>query len=84
MFKVQKKDGSLQDFDRSKITGGAMKAGASSEEAEKVAVEIESWLPTNAVNGVLSVLNLRTKVLEVLRGVNPTVAANFEAYKKPA
>lgn len=84
MYKVQKKDGSLEDFDRGKITGGVMKAGGSAEDAEKVAAEIEAWLPTVAVNGIVNSPDIRTKGLEALRTVNPTVAASFEAYKKPS
>lgn len=83
MFKVQKKDGTQEDFDRSKIVNGVIKAGCTPEEAEKVALEIESWLPTAAVNGVVQSRAIRTKGLEVLRTINPTVAADFESYKKP-
>ena len=82
MFKVQKKDGSLEDFDRGKITGGVVKAGGSAEDAERVAAEVEAWLPTVAVNGIVKSTDIRTKGLEALRTTNPTVAASFEAYKK--
>jgi transcriptional regulator NrdR family protein len=44
MYKVQKKDGVLEDFDRTKIVNGLIKAGATEEEAEKVASEIDAWL----------------------------------------
>lgn len=83
MYKVQKKDGSLQDFDRAKIVGGVVSAGGSAEDAERVATEVEAWLATAAVNGVVNSADLRNKGLEVLRTVNPTVAASYEAYKKP-
>jgi len=82
MYKVQKKDGSLEDFDRNKIVNGVLNAGGSAEEAEKVASEIEAWLPAGAVNGVVRSLDIRTKGLEVFRGLNPTAAATFESYKK--
>ncbi len=82
MFKVQKKDGSLEDFDRGKITGGVIKAGGSAEDAEKVAAEVEAWLPTVAVEGVVKSTDIRTKGLGALQTVNPTVAASFESYKK--
>lgn len=84
MYKVQKKNGSLEDFDRGKIVGGVMKAGGTAEDAEKVAVAIEAWLPTAAVNGIVSSMDIRTKGLEILGSVNPTVAASFESYQKPA
>lgn len=82
--KVQKKDGSLEDFDRSKVLNGVIKSGVTPEQAEEVARQVETWAPTTAVNGVLSSMAIRGKVLEVLRSVNPTAAAAFEAYQKPA
>lgn len=83
MYKVQKKDGRLEDFDRSKIVNGVTKAGCTPEEGERVALEIETWLPTVAVDGVVKSTDLRTKGLEVLRTVNPAVATAYESYQKP-
>lgn len=83
MYKVQKKDGSLEDFDRTKITGSLVKAGATVEEAEKVAVEVDAWLPTVAVNRVVNSLDIRIKGLDVLKMVNPEIAAKFEEFQKP-
>lgn len=83
MYKVQKKDGSLEDFDRSKIVNGVIKAGGTAEDAEKVALGIEAWLPTVAQNGVVKSTDIRTKGLEVLQTVNPAIAASFESYQKP-
>jgi transcriptional regulator NrdR family protein len=82
MYQVQKKDGRLEAFDRSKLIRGALAAGATTEEAEKVATGIEAWLPTAEVDGVVRSADLRTKSLELLREVNPAAATSFEAYKK--
>lgn len=82
MFKVQKKDGTLEDFDRNHIITGIMKAGGTTEEAEKVAAALEEWAPSAAVSGVIQSSAIRVKGLEVLQTVNPVVAATFEAYKK--
>ena len=83
MFKVTKKDGVQEDFDRSKLVSGVVAAGASLEEAEKVADEIEAWLPSVAKDGAVMSSDIRAKGLEVLSQVNPDVAAKFEEYKKP-
>lgn len=82
LYKVKKKDNSLEDFDRNKIVQGIIKAGGSVSDAEYVATQIEASLPTTAVNGVIKSLDICNKVLESLRLVNPTVAKNFESYKK--
>jgi len=83
MYKVLKKDGSLQDFDWKKIVVVAVKAGASQEEAGKVAMEAERWLNSVAADGVVKSYDLHVKVLEVLKGVNGAAGSAFEAYRKP-
>jgi transcriptional regulator NrdR family protein len=83
MFKVQKKDGTTEDFDREKIISGALKAGATAEEAEKIATEIEAWMPGVAVENVIASSEIRTKGLEVLKEVNPDIATKFESFQKP-
>jgi transcriptional regulator NrdR family protein len=82
MYKVKKKDGTLEDFDRQKIVSGVVKAGASPEDAQKVADAIEVWLSTVAKEDVVDSMEIRTKGLEVLKTVNPDVAAQFETFKK--
>ena len=82
MYKVQKKDGVLEDFDRGKIISGLVKAGASAEEAEKVALEIDTWLPTAAVDNVVNSLDIRVKGLSILKMINPQIAEKFDDYQK--
>lgn len=82
-LKVRKNDGSLEGFDRAKISGGAMKSGATAEQAEQVASQVEAWAQGAAIDGIIATTEVRAKVLEALRLVNPTAAASFEAYQKP-
>lgn len=81
-IKVKKRNGSLQEFDRNKIESSIAKAGGTPEEAGRVSVEVESWVPSAAVDGVISSLQIREKVLELLRTPNPEVAKTFEEYRK--
>jgi transcriptional regulator NrdR family protein len=81
-LQVQKKDGSMQLFDRTKILAGLVKSGATSEQAETVASQVEAWAQTGAPNGVIASLDLRAKVLEFLKVVNPVAGAAFESYQK--
>jgi len=82
MSQVQKKDGSLVDFDQNKIVSGILRAGGTQEDAQAVAANIDAWLPTVAVNDVVKTSDLRIKVLEELKLLNPVAAANFESYRK--
>jgi transcriptional regulator NrdR family protein len=82
-IKAKKKDGTLEDFNRSKIINGLLKSGATAQEAESLAGQVETWAQTAAVDGVVETGAIRSEVLRLLRTANPGVAANFEAYKKP-
>jgi len=82
MFKVQKKDGQLEDFDRNHVFQSVVKAGGTNEEAEKITAEVEAWLPGAVVAGVIPTQAIREKVLELLRPLNPVVAGDFEVFKK--
>ncbi len=65
------------------MLSGITKSGASLEEAEKVTAQVEGMLAGIAVDGVVQTVQLRERVLEVLKTVNPTAAAAFESYAKP-
>ena len=82
-MKVQKKDGSLEDFDKNKIVNGIVKSGGTSEQAANIASQIETWAAGAAVNGVIKALDIRSKLLELLGQVNPVAKASFESYQKP-
>lgn len=82
MYKVRKNDGIEEDFDKNKILSGCMKSGASVIEAEKIATGVETWLPSVATNGVVAATDIKIKVIELLRGINPSAAGSFEGYQK--
>ncbi|MDO8504121.1 MAG: ATP cone domain-containing protein [bacterium] len=82
-LKVEKKDGTQEDFDRNKVASGIVKSGAASDVAENVASQVESWAGGAAVAGVIRAADIRAKVLELLRAANPEIATSFEMYQKP-
>lgn len=79
-IRVEKKDSRLEDFDRNKVSSGIVKSGASAAEAESIANQIETWAQSATVGGVVKSSVIKTKVLELLRSVNPAAATTFEAY----
>lgn len=81
-IKVQKNDGLLEDFDRKKVSSGILKSGASAAEAESIAVQVQNWAQSAAVDGMVKTSDIRTKVLELLRLANSRAADSFAAYKK--
>lgn len=81
-MQVQKRDGGLEEFDRSKVSGGVVKSGGTLDQAETIATQVETWAQGVAVDGVIKAGEIRMKVLELLQAVNPEAAATFEAYRK--
>jgi transcriptional regulator NrdR family protein len=81
-IKVEKRDGTQEDFDRNKVSGGLVGAGVNSEDAERIADDVESWTQEVAVNGVVKASDIKFKVLELLRPINPEIASRFETYHK--
>jgi len=81
-LQVEKKDGSLEEFDRGKIARGVQAAGLSAEDAESLAAEVETWAGIVNEGGVISVARIREKVLELLDEQDPEVAQRFREYKK--
>ena len=53
------------------------------DQAESIANQIETWAQSVVVNESIRVDEIKTKVLELLKPVNPDAAAKFEAYQKP-
>ncbi|MBI3485920.1 hypothetical protein HY025_03140 [Candidatus Daviesbacteria bacterium] len=84
MLKVQKRDGTLEDFDKRKVVIGVLKAGATNAEAEKLASEIEAYCHNIAIHGAIKSQEIRTRVLETLKTSNPTLGGSFEFYRKPS
>ena len=82
-IRVEKRDGTEEAFRRDKVKNSIIKAGASTEEAEKVTAQIESWAQEAAVEGVIKTLDIRAKVIEKLTPVNLAAAKAYEAYRKP-
>lgn len=83
MLKVEKRDGSLQDFDRAKIIAGVLKSGATEEQAEEVTGIIDSWILTVAnEQDVLASNTIHAKVLELLKRVNPAASVTYQAFRK--
>ena len=66
-----------------KIVNSATVAGATPEQAESLATEVESWVKTSVTDGVIQSAAIRAKVLEGLRAANPAAANAYETFIKP-
>lgn len=82
MYKVHKRNGKIEDFDKSKIIKSIVSAGGSNEDAIKVAEEIEAWIPTVALNGIVKSVDIRQKALDIFKIINTGAADIYERFKK--
>lgn len=81
-IKVQKKDGSLQDWNNDKLLASISKTGVAPETAGAIASDVEKWAQNSAENGVVDSSGIRGKVIAVLKEADPAAAEKFETYKK--
>ena len=82
-LQVRKKDGRQEPFQKAKIVNGAMRSGATQEQADMVATKVDAWARETAENGVIDSSSIRVKVVEELKLVNPQAGTAFETYAKP-
>ena len=64
------------------VAGGDCRLRIAVVIAEQVAAEVEAWLPGAAVDETVEAEQIRLKVIEVLKQIDPMTAASFEAFKK--
>lgn len=84
-MKVQKRDGSFQDFDVSKLARSLVGSGLPQEEADGIASEIEMWAQDMAKEDTIHSADIRSRVIEVLRNDYSEAAETYESYtKKPS
>ena len=81
-MQVQKKDGRLEEFDRSKLKQSILAAGAKESEAESTTAQVEAWAPSMAINDAVHSQVVRAKVIELLKTANPTATKTYEEYQK--
>lgn len=81
-LKVQKKDGSSEDFSYDKLVASIGKTGVDSVKSEVIAKSIESWILDTAKDGLISSSAIRDKLIEELMKVDTAAAENYRNYKK--
>ncbi len=79
MVKVKKRDGRIEEFVESKIIAGCKKAGATAEEAVKVAKEVSMQVVKMAI---IPAEKLSDLVLAALRKVNKAAADAFNKFRE--
>ena len=78
MVKIKKRDGRIEEYVESKIVAGVKKAGATAEEAARVAKEVAKKIANKAE---VTAEELSTMVVTSLRKINRKAAAEFVKFR---
>ena len=79
--KVKKRNGSIEDFDESKILRVVMAAGLNDEEAQELLKEVKDSIEEKGKSEVTSV-QVRDMVIVEIQRINMDVAKKFIWYEK--
>lgn len=79
MVKIKKRDGRIEEYIESKIITGVKKAGATAEEATRVAKEVAEKV---AQRGQVTAAELSRLVVTSLRKVNSRAAEEFVKFRE--
>ena len=82
MFKVRKDCGEIEDYDTKKLMVSIIRGLATPDEALKVTTIIETWLVSKN-SEIIDSSEIRAKVVEELKKLNPDAAHAYEVYRKP-
>ena len=82
MPKVNKRSGGFEDWNKEKIINSATKAGVTLKSAVAISEILEEWASENAQDGVILSAEIKDKLIEVLKLINPIAAETYATYKK--
>ncbi len=80
--KIKKRDDTYEDWNYDKILAAIGKSMVPLKKAETVASSVEKWVEKNSKKGEISSTEVRDKVVEILKEIDPVAAENFLVYKK--
>jgi len=82
MAQVIKRNGSMEAFDKSKISMGLTHAGLLVSDANNIADQVEQWLPEVLEDDKVDSFVIRDRLVELLEEMDPQAAQRFLEYKK--
>ncbi len=80
-FKVQKRNGSIEDYDSNKILRVVIAAGLTQNEAEKLVKLVNDWLKGKSEPQITSV-QIRDRIIVEIQKINKNAANKFIWYEK--
>jgi transcriptional regulator NrdR family protein len=81
-LQVKKRDGTIESWNYDKILNSVMKAGLPLEKSQSLVTEIENWAKSSSKDKIISSIDIRDKIIEVMKRIEPMTASVYEAYRK--
>lgn len=81
-FAILKKDGITEDWDSEKVRRSIVNSGGSVEEGDAITKLIEIWAHRFAENDVVKSIDIKAKVIELMKVVNSAFTTAYEEYQK--
>lgn len=82
MYQIKKKDGTTERFDRFKMLTGAMRSGATMDEAERAVQKVESYVMFSAPREGAPKEKVRDQFIKSLSQENPVAARTYSVLEK--
>lgn len=80
-LKVIKKDKSFEGWSKDKLIASLTKAGIEIKKAENIATSITNWARKKAKDGKIQSKQIRDKVIEKLKEIDPTASEEYRIFK---
>ena len=81
VIQITKRDGSVEEWSFDKLLSSVTKAGLPMDKGELLAKQIEEWLKNQSLK-IVSSTDIRDKVIEIMKVMEPMTASVYEAYRK--
>ena len=81
-LKVRKRDGTVEPWSYDKVLNSIVKSGLTLDQADNVILILEAWARNSTTNNIVNSIDIRDKVIEIVRTVDPIAADTYQIYKK--
>jgi len=72
----------LEEWSDDKLIASIQKTGVSTDDAQEIANKVKDWVKANTKNNIIDSVQIRDKVVELLKVNFPAEADSYQAFKK--
>lgn len=72
----------MEEWSDDKLIASIQKTGVSTDDAQEIANKVKDWVKANTKNNIIDSVQIRDKVVELLKVNFPAEADSYQAFKK--